>query len=229
MLNSTATRARQEPASRHSGQLPAPQVAPDHYDPAIYDTPERLYSYGCQIEIVLDDHAGSVLEVGVGNGFVCRYLRDYGLSVTTCDIDPGLNPTVVGSVTDLPFDDCSFELVSCCEVLEHLPYEDVSKALSELARVTRRVVLLSVPDVSPYLHWDVSLPHFGALHGLRSFDVQSLSKHHWFDGQHYWELGKRGYPLRKLMGSVREAGLTPKRWFRASGNPIHRFIVATKD
>jgi len=49
----------------------------------------------------------------------------------------------VASVTDLPFDDASFDLVLCLEVLEHLPEPEA--ALAELARVSRGDVIVSVP------------------------------------------------------------------------------------
>ena len=52
---------------------------------------------------------------------------------------------VVGSIVDLPFPDRSFDVVGCFEVLEHLPGDLPRRALSELARVARRAVVLSVP------------------------------------------------------------------------------------
>ena len=50
---------------------------------------------------------------------------------------------MVADVTRLPFDDNSFEVAGCFEVLEHL-YEP-EKALSELLRVSSHAVVLSVP------------------------------------------------------------------------------------
>ena len=52
---------------------------------------------------------------------------------------------VAGSVVDLPFPDRSFDVVGCFEVLEHLPGDLPRRALSELARVARQAVVLSVP------------------------------------------------------------------------------------
>jgi len=49
----------------------------------------------------------------------------------------------VASVTDLPFDDESFDLVLCLEVLEHLA--NPGAALDELARVSRGDVVVSTP------------------------------------------------------------------------------------
>jgi 2-polyprenyl-3-methyl-5-hydroxy-6-metoxy-1,4-benzoquinol methylase len=64
------------------------------------------------------------------------------------------------SVTELPFADRSVDLVSCIEVLEHLGGADRGReALRELARVARRVVLVSTPNkLSPVVAHDTRLP-----------------------------------------------------------------------
>jgi ubiquinone/menaquinone biosynthesis C-methylase UbiE len=97
------------------------------------------------------------LDAGCGEGFVARQLIDAvpGIELTGCDVsDVALeiatdaNPEgrfVVGSLTDLPFPDRSFDVVGCFEVLEHLPGDLPRRALSELARVARRAAVLSVP------------------------------------------------------------------------------------
>jgi ubiquinone/menaquinone biosynthesis C-methylase UbiE len=97
------------------------------------------------------------LDAGCGEGFVARQVIDAvpGIELTGCDVsDVALeiatdaNPEgrfVVGSLTDLPFPDRSFDVVGCFEVLEHLPGDLPRRALSELARVARRAAVLSVP------------------------------------------------------------------------------------
>ena len=99
----------------------------------------------------------SFLDAGCGEGFVARHVLEAlpNLDVTGCDVSTGAlavaakaNPGarfVPGSVTTLPFPDDSFDVVGCFEVLEHLPGELPRQALSELARVARRGVVLSVP------------------------------------------------------------------------------------
>lgn len=50
----------------------------------------------------------------------------------------------VADLTALPFEDGSFDLVLCLEVLEHIP--EPSLALAELARVCRGDIVVSVPS-----------------------------------------------------------------------------------
>jgi len=99
----------------------------------------------------------SFLDAGCGEGFVARRVIDAlpGVALTGCDVSndalelaADANPGaafVVGSIVDLPFPDHSFDVVGCFEVLEHLPGDLPRRALSELARVSRRAVVLSVP------------------------------------------------------------------------------------
>ena len=96
----------------------------------------------------------SVLEVGCGEGYLASHLLksaprpdrfaacDLAFPRFCADVDPMLR-FCRGSAGALPFPDRSFDLVLCCEVLEHL--EDPEKALKEIARVARKAVLVSVP------------------------------------------------------------------------------------
>lgn len=95
------------------------------------------------------------LEVGCGEGYLANYLVDNSFEklekVIACDLDlnkveKDLNPLISfqeGSVYELPFDDNEFDLVVCCEVLEHL--EKPELALKEIARVSGRAVIISTP------------------------------------------------------------------------------------
>jgi ubiquinone/menaquinone biosynthesis C-methylase UbiE len=96
-----------------------------------------------------------LLDVGCGEGVVLRHLDRHlrGVAVVGLDVDgTGLRVAqsqnsvslVQGSVYALPFASGSFDLVLCCEVLEHVEQPHV--ALAELARVSGNRVLLSVPN-----------------------------------------------------------------------------------
>ncbi|MHB1141359.1 MAG: class I SAM-dependent methyltransferase [Sulfuricaulis sp.] len=114
--------------------------------------------YGAIEELVLGhaSKADTVLEIGVGEGFSTQKIRamlprDINLEVSEFDSDLARlaqqrNPDVrvsQESIYQLNRETASFDLVICLEVLEHLT--DPSAALSELARVSRRYVMVSVP------------------------------------------------------------------------------------
>jgi len=46
-----------------------------------------------------------------------------------------------------------------------------------------------------------------------------------FDGEHYWEIGKRGYPLSKIINEIQKARFkVEKTYSRVFENPYHRFF-----
>lgn len=130
----------------------------------------------------------TLLDAGSGNGGFLKELKDTalpGLStavgmersrVALCSFD---SPDKIrGSVASMPLRDRSFDMVTSQEVLEHLPYRDYHLALAEIQRVSKKYILVSVPNseelenslsVCPYCHCG-----FNAAFHIRSFDEQRL-------------------------------------------------------
>ncbi len=99
---------------------------------------------------------------------------------------------------DLPLPDNEFDVVVCYETLEHLPYENFSKALLELKRVSKKYVIMSLPDVHKTWRYVIHIPRFKMIKKFIYIPVLKLPEHI-FDGEHYWEIGKKGYDLKKLV------------------------------
>lgn len=84
-----------------------------------------------------------VLEVGCGTGLVLSRIARFAKHAKGLDLSPGMLEkarargldVTLGSATELPFPDCSFDVTCSFKVLAHVP--DLEKALSEMARVTR--------------------------------------------------------------------------------------------
>lgn len=99
----------------------------------------------------VQQHAGrSVLDVGCSTGGYVAYLNRHGYTAFGLDLlsDPAWHSTfqhnVVGSAEILPFADNAVETTIAFEVLEHVPA--VQAMLLELHRVSKKNILLSVPD-----------------------------------------------------------------------------------
>lgn len=94
----------------------------------------------------------SLLDVGCGNGAFGHRLAETrpGLRIVGADRSKAALKHVrfeshCCSSDSLPFEDASFDCVSCLQVIEHLPFGVFEKTIAELARVTRRWLLISVP------------------------------------------------------------------------------------
>ena len=96
------------------------------------------------------DPAGKrVLDVGSGGGLLAEEFARLGCSVTGIDLseqsveaarahaaESGLEiEYLAGAGEELPFEDGSFDIAYCCDVLEHV--DDVQRVLAETARVLR--------------------------------------------------------------------------------------------
>jgi SAM-dependent methyltransferase len=128
-----------------------PQTPPHHYWSRAYNTKERFCSFWHQLDETLGLEPRSVLEVGPGSGLVTDWLLRADIQVTTLDVDTALRPDAVGSVTSIPFNESSFDVVLCGEVLEHLPWEEAEQGLIEVGRVARVGAVISLPDVTPWV------------------------------------------------------------------------------
>jgi hypothetical protein len=93
---------------------------------------------------------GTALDIGARDGYLSRKLADSFDSVTALDLGlpdishPKITP-VQGDVTALQFPDGTFDCVLCAEVLEHVPTQKLEAACRELARVTRKRLVIGVP------------------------------------------------------------------------------------
>lgn len=101
-----------------------------------------VHSGGRDLEIFVEWARGArtALDVATGGGHVARRLREAGLEVVSADPAAGMEPDVICPAEALAFPDKSFDLVACRRAAHH--FSDVSAAVSEMARVSRGLVLL---------------------------------------------------------------------------------------
>ena len=200
------------------------QVSSDHYRFLRYVTKQRWSSFYHQLSEILAHRPDSVLEVGVGAGVIGSVLSGLGVQYESVDIDPELRPTHVGSVTALPFSADAYDVVACFQVLEHLPYSAFIPAVQGLMKVARSGVVLSLPDARRVWPWSVHIPHYRAIRGLTPRPQLGAPRVVW-DGQHHWEINRRGYPLSRIVADLEGSGVLLKRTYRVWEHPYHRFFV----
>lgn len=206
-----------------------PQVPREHYFTPTYDKLARWISYWHQIDLVGNLEGKNILEIGVGNKTVSDYLKKIGFKVTTCDFARDLKPDVIADIRKLPFKDDDFDIVMACEVLEHIPIEDViNKALPELYRVSKRYVVISIPYYTNFFafwfkigHWYLK-PWQGILRIERWWHLCKKGK------EHYWTMGVQNYSLKRIKKLFSRAGFKIKTEVSPVLNPYHYFFVLEK-
>ena len=208
-----------------------------HYFSSGYDDKTRFVSYFHQSIELINLHPQSILEIGTGNKMVYRYLKERNWNITSIDIDEALEPDMVGSVTDLPFEDDAYDVVACYEVLEHLPFDQIDLALSEIYRVCTRAAVISIPDQRPVFRVFVHSPSRTLIRRL--VPVPAFLQWLWKTPSatvdpsdhrtyHHWEVGALGYTLSKLTDKFIASGFKISKQYRLFENPYHHFFVLRK-
>lgn len=95
----------------------------------------------------------SIADIGCGNGIFVNYIRsrDRKIGIIGIDRSPSAlkyvkTNKVKGDITDIPLKNHEYDLSVALEVIEHLNIEDYEVALKELARISKKYILISVPN-----------------------------------------------------------------------------------
>lgn len=201
------------------------QVNKEAYSFGSYCDLDRWGSYHYQIREVLRNNPSTVLEVGTGDGVLKNYLvANTSVIYKNLDIAEDLNPDILGSVEDIPVSENSFDLVCAFEILEHLPFDKFETCLSELKRVSRGDVVISLPHFGPPVKFLLKIPF---LPQIKFAFKMPYFRRHIFNGQHYWEIGKKGYSISKIRYIIRKHFILVDE-FVPFENQYHHFFILKK-
>lgn len=201
-----------------------PQVDKNHYQFNQYGFEGRFVSYYWQLHEVLRLQPSSILEVGVGDGVFGSFIQNNtNIKYQSLDVARDLAPDIVGSVVAIPAKDKTFDVACAFEVLEHLPFEQFEKAVSELCRVACTHVVISVPHFGPMFSFSLKIP---LLPQLRFAFKVPFPKKHIFNGEHYWELGKRGYSVSRIRRMLSARGTIVSDFVPFNSSYHHFFVIA---
>jgi pseudaminic acid biosynthesis-associated methylase len=181
-------------------------------DRNVVDAGSRIKPFRVMLEgLVL----GRILEVGCNRGHNLLALRQMFPDAELFGIEPNSYALGIardsgsdvhfqaGTIFDLPFENGHFDLVLTVGVLIHIALQDLTRALKQIHRVSRRCILaveyFAEEDVAIHyrghddLLWKRNFPR----HFQRQFpDLDILRGGYWtaeegFDRAHWWLFGKR--------------------------------------
>ncbi len=188
----------------------------------------QLWSFSEQIYQINLLKPVNMLEIGVGNGFVSRFLENMGVNVTTLDINPALDPDIVAPVDGIAdyVTPNEFDLIVCCEVLEHLPFEEFEGIIEQFSRLSPRL-FLTIPTNFKYIGFGGFLKFPGLTRWLGLWLEWPL-KHAELADMHFWEIGyDRKTSQKKIMETLNKYYSDVETdLFKA--NPYHRYFRCTR-
>jgi len=190
------------------------QVDKELYLNSDYMSVARFLSYREQVlSVMAVNGVNSVLEIGKGNGITSSLLRNFEKKIKTLDFDADLNPDIIGSILDTKsISNEKYDAVLCFQVLEHLEYKNFSLALKNMKKMSSKYVFISLP----YAGYGVRLQAYLSRCGERSlsfvFRVPMFWKKHVFNGEHYWEPGKRYFSRRTIRTEISKCFKIESEW-----------------
>lgn len=202
------------------------QTDASHYSFLNYMHMSRWACYYMQIKRVLQLQPTTVLEIGPGDGVFGWYMKKNGVEYSSCDHAGDIDSTYKADLGTelLPIPDKSFDVVCAFQVLEHIPFDVVPQALTEIHRVSKRYVFLDIPEYSFHVQLLMKVPGIPLL--AKHFTIPRPTPHT-FDGFHHWEISKRGYS-RKRVREVLAQYFTIVEEFTIIQNPKERFFLLEK-
>lgn len=106
-----------------------------------------------RLNILRQEAKGRVLDIGCSSQDYVEWMLAHDIDATGCDLlEPecwtlGADRFVKADALALPFPDKTFDVSTMFEVLEHI--SDPEKALLEAVRVSKKAILITVPNCEP--------------------------------------------------------------------------------
>lgn len=124
----------------------------------------------------------SILDVGCGNGAITNYLSDFyditGLDRSETALSYVNTKKIQASSDNIPLPDSAYDLVLSSELLEHLEEDILRKSVTEISRLSKEYVLISVPNHENPDKLSIRCPEckyiFNRPNHLRSFTIQKI-------------------------------------------------------
>jgi 2-polyprenyl-3-methyl-5-hydroxy-6-metoxy-1,4-benzoquinol methylase len=178
-----------------------------------YYSAKRIVHQWTQLDLLARTEARRVLEIGPAYGLVTAMLANAGYDVTTLDqvARQFASPAPHHIEADIQRLDASriagYDAVLACEILEHIDWDSVPGVLRVLHDSGAGHLIVSVP----YMAFQITLDLYLNARTVRHyFSMKKLLSRRAFarepPGGHQWEIGYRGYRLRRWEDVLRGSG-----------------------
>lgn len=173
------------------------------------------YRFFFIIKEILKVKPKTVLEIGEGSGIVRCVVQPLVEKYETMDVNEKLNPNYLNDVR-IPRSELKgkFDCNVAADILEHIPFEDLKQALSNLHTYLKPkgITLITIPHRASHFLWmtPTQTPHparvpTGFL-SLGSFYRRFIKRKVWIDPDHQWEIGDGHHNVSDVEMAIKDAG-----------------------
>jgi hypothetical protein len=197
----------------------------DAYFSDQYFSMRQLCTFAHQLNHIWTMKPTSAIEIGLGNGFVSSYLKRAGVPITTVDINPALVPDICAPLHQVRGQlDGMRDLVICCEVLEHMPLEELDANLDHLKSLGSRL-FLTLPNSYRTFGFGglINLPKLGGK--VLDLNCSIPSRHPLPGGPHFWEVGHSRACSRAAIVERLQTRYSSVKSGRFELNPNHIYFI----
>jgi hypothetical protein len=106
-----------------------------------------------------------------------------------------------------------------------MPFDQFERALENLSALCKKKIIISLPDVRRLARIRIDLPVLGSF--KIAIPLPYKPKEHKFNGEHYWEIGAKGYPIGEIAEKIKMR-FGRIRVFRNFLFPYHTFFVGER-
>ena len=167
-------------------------LSKDIYFSKQYFEKKQLFALSEQIHLLYRYSSSfihpKILEVGKGNGFVSDFYKKANYDIKTFDINPSLEPDIIGNILHLSnLVNNKPNIILCSEVLEHIEFKFFENCLEQLSSVSSEYVIITLPRFRKFFGVNIQfrLPKIKYLSLPLICKIQGNRK---LGSGHFWEI-----------------------------------------
>jgi hypothetical protein len=194
----------------------------DHYFSML-----QLCSQSQQVHDIHTLSPADIIEIGIGNGFTSTFLRVAGYDVTTADVNSKLRPDICAPLADIQaaVGERQFNLAVCCEVLEHMPWEQFESSIAVLRKLSPNLYL-TLPNYNKFFGFSgyFDVPRVRQLINIGAY----LPIPRKISEEHFWEVNSSSTTSVDAIKSILRRYYSNVRTYNYRLNTYHRAFVCSQ-
>jgi len=173
------------------------------------------YRYLFMIKELMRFKPKTILEIGEGGGVVKQVMKEAVEKYETMDVNEKLEPTYLNDVRNLmPELKSKFDCVIAGDILEHIPFEDLEKALTNLYAYLKPNgrALITIPHRASNFMYMTPLQVPKAIRvptgflSMGAFYRRFIKRKIWIDPNHLWEISDGHHKIKDVEVKMKKVG-----------------------